>query len=36
MGTPDYWEIISDYMEEVAEWADYEADMATDPYKEEA
>jgi hypothetical protein len=30
------WEIISDCMEEVAEWADYEADMATDPYKEEA
>lgn len=35
MGTPD-WEVIGDYMEEVAEWADYEADMETDPYKEEA
>lgn len=33
---PDYWEIIGDAMEEMAEWAEYEADMATDPYKEEA
>lgn len=33
---PDHWEIVSDWMEEVAEWAEYEADMATNPYKEEA
>lgn len=32
----DWWEIIGDAMEEVAEWLDYEADMATNPYKEEA
>lgn len=32
----DWWEIIGDCMEEVTEWAEYEADMATDPYKEEA
>ena len=31
----DWWEIIGDAMEEVAEWTEYEADMASNPYKEE-
>lgn len=35
MGTPDYWEILGDAMEEVAEWQAYEADMEDNPYKEE-
>lgn len=31
----DWWEIVGDYMEEVAEWGEYEADMKDNPYKEE-
>ena len=33
--TADYWEIMGDAMEEVAEWLDYEDDLAEgDPWAE--
>ena len=28
----DYWEILGDAMEDLQEWEDFEADMATNPY----
>ena len=28
----EYYEIRSDWMEELHEWEDFEADMATNPY----
>lgn len=28
----EYYEIMGDAMDEVREWEDFEADMATDPY----
>ena len=31
----DYWEILGDFLEDLAEWEDFEADMASDPYKVE-
>ena len=30
----DFWEILSDAIEEVQEWAEYEADMETNPWAE--
>lgn len=29
----EQFEIMADYMEEVAEWLAYEADMASNPYE---
>ena len=28
----EYLEIMSDWMDEIQEWLDFEADMATNPY----
>lgn len=30
--TKEYWEIMGDILEEVEEWLDFEADMASNPW----
>lgn len=31
----EYFEIMGDNLEDLREWAEYEADMATDPFQDE-